>query len=805
MVSHQWRRFAFFSKEVVKDENGDKWSGLQDIDITCTASGRGKLLIGDSKGHLHCLTQDMKDVEVRKLYETRLTHLVQIPKAKQNIVVTVGEDEPAHPILRVWNMTPRLADSGCVRYVDLTTLSKTNVTINVTCIVVSDNMSNMAVGLADGTVWLFYKHDITREQRYKVIHSDKASITGLAFNKEVALFVATETAVHSYKRVSDSNPLPTFLSSEGCGLGLSLLTDHHQYHQFLIAPKNKFLFFTVDDPGNNLPMDGTRSHIAWYRGCLVSVSFARRTMLKQDSICDLTIYDMSNKFIGFTGTFPPVKALLVEWGSLYVIGKNNEIYKLNEKGIQEKIDILKRKCLYDDAIQLAKNNQDDHMNLIKAHGDHLASKGDHDGAISKYIGTIGHVEPSYVIRKFLDARRIHNLTQYLEALHEANVANQDHTTLLLNCYTKLKNVQKLEQFIRSEGELNFDVETAIKVCRQATYFDDAAYLAKKFNQYDWYVHIQIEDKQDYRTALDYINELPSLDKKKENVKNFGKQLMDHLPEDMTEFLIQLCGETEDPPPPEEFIPLFVNRNDCLILFLEAIVDRQPESSSQVYNALLELYLRDSQKEECREKRTEQVVEMLQNDTARYDPDHALLLMQLYRLQPGIVILCEKRGLYQHVLDCYCEDNEYKSIMDLCWRRGTEEASLWVQALRYFAVREDEESREHVAEILQYIEQKNLLPPLMVVKALSENAKTPISVLMNYITRHIQIEEEQTNENEILIKKYSEEATKMREEIKKLKTEPVIFQTNKCTQCVKKLNLPAVHLLCKHSWHQQVCV
>ena len=139
-------------------------------------------------------------------------------------------------------------------------------------------------------------------------------------------------------------------------------------------------------------------------------------------------------------------------------------------------------------------------------------------------------------------------------------------------------------------------------------------------------------------------------------------------------------------------------------------------------------------------------------------------------------------------------------MDLCWRRGGEEASLWVQALRYFAVREDEESRGHVTEILQYIEQKNLLPPLMVgsyfivlklkcllkylppfwkyliiqryrsecfyftssflsqvVKALSENAKTPISVLMNYITRHIAIEEEQTNENEVLIKKYSEEA------------------------------------------------
>ena len=31
------------------------------------------------------------------------------------------------------------------------------------------------------------------------------------------------------------------------------------------------------------------------------------------------------------------------------------------------------------------------------------------------------------------------------------------------------------------------METAIKVCRQAGYHDDAAYLAEKFEQYDWYV------------------------------------------------------------------------------------------------------------------------------------------------------------------------------------------------------------------------------------------------------------------------------------------------------------------------------
>lgn len=62
--------------------------------------------------------------------------------------------------------------------------------------------------------------------------------------------------------------------------------------------------------------------------------------------------------------------------------------------------------------------------------------------------TIGKLEPSYVIRKFLDAQRIHNLTAYLQALHRQSLANEDHTTLLLNCYTKLKDSSKLEEFIK---------------------------------------------------------------------------------------------------------------------------------------------------------------------------------------------------------------------------------------------------------------------------------------------------------------------------------------------------------------------
>jgi hypothetical protein len=55
-------------------------------------------------------------------------------------------------------------------------------------------------------------------------------------------------------------------------------------------------------------------------------------------------------------------------------------------------------------------------------------------------------------RRFLDAQRIASLTRYLEQLHACGLAGADHTTLLLNCYTKLKDVAKLDAFIHRWAE-----------------------------------------------------------------------------------------------------------------------------------------------------------------------------------------------------------------------------------------------------------------------------------------------------------------------------------------------------------------
>lgn len=162
--------------------------------------------------------------------------------------------------------------------------------------------------------------------------------------------------------------------------------------------------------------------------------------------------------------------------------------------------------------------------IFRKYGDYLYQKGDYDTAMQQYLRAIDNTEPSQVIRKvstlspfqdfpqtssvdcqqFLDTQRLHNLIEYLEELHDHERATADHTTLLLNCYAKLKDTSKLDSFIKAPGELKFDLETAIAMCRQGGYFEQAAYLATKHGENDMVVDILIEDSQKYAEAVEYI-------------------------------------------------------------------------------------------------------------------------------------------------------------------------------------------------------------------------------------------------------------------------------------------------------------
>lgn len=125
----------------------------------------------------------------------------------------------------------------------------------------------------------------------------------------------------------------------------------------------------------------------------------------------------------------------------------------------------------------------------------------------------------------------------------------DHTTLLLNCYAKLKDTEKLETFIKSGT--NFDLDTAISMCRQGGYYDQAVFLAKKNEEHDLVVDILIEDLKNYDEAMDYISRLEP-DMAYPNLIKYARVLLEHCPKDATQvFIDYYTGEYR----PKKDVPL----------------------------------------------------------------------------------------------------------------------------------------------------------------------------------------------------------------------------------------------------------
>uniref|UniRef100_A0A8B9R7R9 Vacuolar protein sorting-associated protein 11 homolog n=1 Tax=Astyanax mexicanus TaxID=7994 RepID=A0A8B9R7R9_ASTMX len=814
----QWRRFVFFDKETVKDPNENVKNFALPHGISACDSGRGHIVLGDILTAIWFLTRSLQ-LTAFQAYKLRVTHLYQLKQ--HSILVSVGQDEHGiNPLVKVWNTDKR--DSGSPLCTRIFPAIPGNKPTEVSCLSVHENLNFMAIGFTDGSVVLT-KGDITRDRHSKTLtlHEGNCPVTGLAFRqagKVTHLFVATLEKVQCYTLSVKEYPRVE-LDTHGCALRCSALTDPSQDSQFIVAGDDCVYLYQPDERGPCFAFDGHKILAHWHRGYLLLLTRDTKSPNKETSPTEkqvLTIYDLDNKFIAYSAPFDDIIDVLAEWGSFYVLTRDKKMYMLQEKDTQTKLEMLFKKNLFVMAINLAKSQHLDNDGLseiFRQYGDHLYIKGDHDGAIQQYIRTIGKLEPSYVIRKFLDAQRIHNLTAYLQALHRQSLANADHTTLLLNCYTKLKDSSKLEEFIKvcSESEVHFDVEIAIKVLRQAGYHSHAVFLAEKHSHHEWYLKIQLEDLKNYQEALRYIGRLP-FEQAETNMKHYGKTLMHHVPESTTVLLKRLCTDYQHCEScvsmlficcifanSEEFIPIFANNPRELRAFLEHMIKVEPSSPQGVYDTLLELRLQDWAHEQEPEKALQEAaLSLLRRENTVFDK--ALVLCQMHNFKEGVLYLYEKGKLYQQIMHYHMQNEEYSKVVEACKTYGDKEVCLWEQALGYFA-RKEEDCKAYISEVLQHIDQNNLMPPLLVVQTLAHNSTATLSVIKDYLINKLQRESQQIEEDERKIRQYREETAHLRSEIQELRTSAKIFQKTKCSMCNSPLELPSVHFLCGHSFHQ----
>jgi len=173
----------------------------------------------------------------------------------------------------------------------------------------------------------------------------------------------------------------------------------------------------------------------------------------------VTIYDLRNKFIAANLLLPlgeTVRLCSTDSDAAFAITSAGAVLQFIEKDTNSKIDVLLKKSLYTLAITLAAEEQCDAAEIVKLYqkyAEHLYENEEYDAAVEQYCNTIGFIQPSHVIRKFLDPQKLVNLITYLEKFHEKGFATRDTTDLLLTCLTKLNDVEKILHFTELDTAL----------------------------------------------------------------------------------------------------------------------------------------------------------------------------------------------------------------------------------------------------------------------------------------------------------------------------------------------------------------
>ncbi|KAA8913233.1 hypothetical protein FN846DRAFT_902926 [Sphaerosporella brunnea] len=936
MALTSWKSFNFFTVTPVRpaDEPENAPPPFQGADITALTAGSDNLFLGTSDGRVQVVSSAFK---IARTFSTAeggftqgtgaITHLKQIEGS--SLLVTISEDLSSEPVLKVWALDKVEKKTGDPKCLSSLTVNNGRKQYPATAFAATPSLSLLAVGFANGSITLI-KGDLIHDRgtRQRIIFESEEPITNLCFSPPSdsgrgqrhappipgndggeTLYVSTTARVLTLQTHGKAVGQPRVLESQGCGVGcmtpaVDFTSDERGLRDggeivvarddalYFYGPNGRGACYSYEGPKQSIqvfknyialispPASRPSTAVATHRGHGVSATLKRfvgqtSTGVGSDDLFDttkFTLVDTELKFIAHSERLiSGVKETFISWGDFFVLTLDGKLYRYHEVSLQEKLDILYARNLYVLAINLAQ----------KA------------GWYIKALGPANEEGVSTVIRKFLDTQRIHNLIEYLEELHKHDAATSDHTTLLLNCYAKLKDIDKLEAFIKHNPEegLKFDVDTAIGMCRQAGYYEQAVYLAEKQQEHDIVVSIMVENLGNINDTLDYIQRLEP-EVAYPNLMKYARVFLQKAPQSTTDALVEYytgryiprkketqgtaapqakqqdggfqsylnssllqqlpympgvsqtntptqagaspakgTAQTPSPgetgtkpldlpkqyqiPKPRTAFSSFVDHPVEFVDFLERIL-QDGESTGKlnendridIYTTLFEIYLQRANATKNKDEKRKweaKAKKIIESKEALVDTSNVLLLSHLADFKDGTTLVREKQGLRFDIFRSCCSAGDTAGAVRALKKYGSEEPELYPAALSYFTSSPKvlrEVGEEELGRVLKVIDEQGLMKPLQVVQTLSSNGVATVGMVKRYLGDTIDRERREIQNNRKMIDTYRQETTKKSADIAELGSKPTVFQAQRCQACGLPLDLPTVHFLCKHSFHQR---
>ena len=275
-----------------------------------------------------------------------------------------------------------------------------------------------------------------------------------------------------------------------------------------------------------------------------------------------------------------------------------------------------------------------------------------------------------------------------------------------------------------------------------------------------------------------------------------------------------------PPRPRTAFSSFIDHPDEFIIFLEACLQEGTLSEADktdIYTTLFEMYLHKSteNKGESHREEWEQKAKAL-IDGGQAGPQHdgtkppienanVLLLSHLSNFRDGTTLVKEKSGLLFDIFRSYTSARDTRGAVRALRKYGPEEPQLYPAALSYFTSDSrvlEEAGPDELARVLERIEHDGLMAPLQVVQTLSKNSVATMGMIKPYLSGRIERERRDITDNRRDVATFRSQTEQRRQEIADLGSKPAVFQATRCAQCTLPLELPTVHFLCKHSFHQR---
>lgn len=631
------------------------------------------------------------------------------------------------------------------------------------------------------------------------------------FQLQRVIFVTTENGVYSTIRQNNGSFLePKLLSSEGVKPGFASTTADGRL-VCLRGLKVSVYTNTSEDRNEYLPFEIEEDvrMIKWMKN-----SYLVTVLSDPDKTANVRIYNpQTHAIFGRASDGARVRKLLVEWNSVILILDDNSVTLMKESNMHEKIQQLIKNEQFDVALVVASSQAMGPGVISEIHrqrGDSYQEKHMYQEAINEYKETIGSLEPSYVITRFIDPQHAEFLIDYLEALAEKGKMTKEHTTLLFNCYTKLRKEEKLTQIIRDclkdaqeKREPKFNLETAVQVLCITGFQPDALAIAKAFRMHKYYTKM-LSDNGDYIKILEYIRDVET------NValgilKVYGNDMMMSFNASnkigFRNYLLEACltGLREKPDSEakkkmdiDQLMRVFINHPNELYFFLKEFIERNvmtntiDQVTKVVWTTMIELCVTIKKDED-------EATKYFKMANGKFDSEQLLLIFKAEDCRYGKILLYEHIQYYQELIRIALN----AEIPIFCDKFGQNDENMYRLGLAKLSHLKD---AENLKKLIDVIAKKDGIPILAAHQILKKYGFATFGILKPLAKATYERKQNHIHELQENYSKMEKDVSNSEDQTNALTYDHFIAKQTRCSGCHQAIDLPAKHFLCGHSFH-----